>query len=364
MIPTITKENQALCSIPEPRNAAGEHTQGTALVSVVIPAYQCSEVIARAIDSVVAQTYRDFEIILVNDGSPDTNELEAAVAPYAAQVRYLKQENRGPGGARNAGVLASRGKYVAFLDSDDAWLPHHLARQVGMLQADPSLDLVYADSVLMEGENVIGHAFGREPQSPPVTFEAILTEDCTIATSSAVASRQSLIDSGLFDPQFRRCEDFDLWLRMSFRGCRMNYRPQPGLCHYLVPGSLASNAYLLKRARIDVYQKTLLTLPLSASQRELVGRLIAETEVNCHKDMVKKFLGQGEYATALDEARRANATRTDWKLKLAVLGLRTIPQVVRYCQIGYERVLMRLSRARRANSIRKLQRSSALIPSS
>jgi glycosyltransferase involved in cell wall biosynthesis len=163
-----------------------EQHNGAPLVSVVIPAYLCSKRIARSLESVLAQTYRNFEILLVNDGSPDIDALEAALAPYATRIRYLKQENRGPGGARNAGILASHGKYVAFLDSDDAWLPGHLAQQVAMLQADSALDLVYADSILMEGDNVAGHAFGSEPQAPTVTFEALLTEACTIATSSAV----------------------------------------------------------------------------------------------------------------------------------------------------------------------------------
>jgi hypothetical protein len=159
--------------------------------------------------------------------------------------------------------------------------------------------------------------------------------------------------------RFRRCEDFDLWLRMSFRGCRMDYRSQPSLYHYLVPDSLASDAYLLKRARIGVYNKTLMTLPLSVLQRELVRRLINTNEANCHKDMVKKFLGQGEYATALEEARQANATQAHWKLKLAVIGLRLMPHIARHCQSAWERVLIRFGRARRAKSIRKLQSTGA-----
>ena len=337
-------------------NAPGFCGWESDLVCVVIPAYDAHTHIARALDSVLAQTYRNREIIVINDGSPETEVLEGAIAPYAGQIRYLKQENRGPSGARNLGISEARGRYIAFLDSDDVWFPHHLESQMAMFQDDGSLDLVYSDSILMEGGKVVGHAFGSEPQNPPVTFGAILTEGCTIATSSAVARKQALIDAGLFDERFRRCEDFDLWLRMSFRGSRMNYQPRPSLYHYLTPGSLASNAYLLKQARIEVYQKTASTLPLAASQIELIRSLIEMTEAKCHKDMLKKFLGQGEYATALEEARRANASRTHWKLKLTVIGLRTVPGVVRYCQIAQEYLLRRFHRARRTKAVRELQR--------
>jgi glycosyltransferase involved in cell wall biosynthesis len=334
--------------------------QRSILVSVIIPAYNAAAHVVRALNSVLLQTHRDFEIILINDGSPDTDSLERAIAPYAASIRYHKQQNRGPSGARNVGVLAAHGKYVAFLDSDDAWFSEHLAQQIAMLQADPSLDLVYSDSILMEGDKLVGHAFGSEPQSPPVTFEALLTEACTIATSSAVASRQALMDAGLFDERFRRCEDFDLWLRMSARGCRMDYWPQPSLYHYRTPNSLASDAYLLKRARIEVYEKALSAIPLTASQSKLVRGLIAKTEAKCHKDMAKKFLGCGDYATALKEARRANDCEAHWKIELAVIGLRTMPRAFRYGQVAYQRALTLLSRVRRRKSVRKLQRFYAL----
>src|ERR1700730_10120521 len=132
-----------------PSPSYSTHSQeASPLVSVIIPAYNASNTIVRALDSVFAQTFVDFEVVVVNDGSPDTELLERALLPYMSRVRYLKQENKGPGGARTSGILQMRGKYAAFLDADDMWLPTHLSSQIGMLQANPSLDLVYADSVL------------------------------------------------------------------------------------------------------------------------------------------------------------------------------------------------------------------------
>ena len=91
------------------------------LVSVVIPAYNSSRYISGTLDSVLSQTLSNREIILVNDGSPDTTELESALQPYLPHFRYFKQENRGPSAARNLGIREARGRYVAFLDSDDLW---------------------------------------------------------------------------------------------------------------------------------------------------------------------------------------------------------------------------------------------------
>src|SRR4051812_28594915 len=103
--------------------------EDTPLVSVVIPAYNVGDFIAQALDSVLAQTYRHFEILVVNDGSPDTPVIEAALAPYRDRITYIAQENAGPSAARNAGIERGRGELIAFLDGDDIWLPTCLAEQ-------------------------------------------------------------------------------------------------------------------------------------------------------------------------------------------------------------------------------------------
>jgi GT2 family glycosyltransferase len=299
-------------------------------VSVVIPAFQAHEHIQRALESVFAQSFRKFEVIVVNDGSPNTELLEQALHPYRDRIRYMKQENRGPSGARNAAVLAARGPYIAFLDSDDVWFPNHLAEQMRRLEADLVLDLIYADSVLVRGECPIGHAFGSEPQSPPVTFEALLREKCTVGTSSTVARREALIEAGLFDERFRRCEDFDLWLRMAFGGSKMDFRTDPGVYHYLTEHSLSSDNYLLKRARIEVYEKTAATLAITEQQRGLIRSLVDKTEAECQKDQLRRQLEAGNYGGALDAAVRARSlSRRNWKLDAAVIGLRWLPGIFR-----------------------------------
>lgn len=136
-----------------------DHTSRRPAVSVIIPAYNAAQYVGEALESVFAQTFADYEVIVVNDGSPDTDELERVLAPYMERTTYLKQENRGPSGARNTGIERARGKYVALLDSDDLWLSDYLTKQVALLDADPELDLVYSDALIFGDSTLAGRTF-------------------------------------------------------------------------------------------------------------------------------------------------------------------------------------------------------------
>jgi glycosyltransferase involved in cell wall biosynthesis len=323
----------------KPLNSKARPRDNPPLVSVVIPAFRCADQIANAINSVIAQSFSSYEILVINDGSPDAESLERALLPYGSQIQYLKQENRGPSGARNLGILNASGQFVAFLDSDDSWLPDHLAQQMELLLSDPSLDLVYGDSKLVRDGAIIGHAFGLEPQHPPVSFEKILTEECTVGTSSTVAKRQALVDAGLFDERFRCCEDFDLWLRMAFRGSRMDFDPGLHVVHHLSPDSLSGDRYIMKRARIEVYEKTASTLPVSRSQTELIRRLIASNEAECQTDLTKQFLRSRQYEKALQSAKSAGNAQRTLKMRVTVIGIRHFPRLFRFCHGIYEQLL-------------------------
>ena len=185
------------------------------LVSVVIPAYKCADYIVATLDSILAQSFTNFEIIVVNDGSPDTEALDRELGPYLASIRYIRQGNGGPSSARNRGVQEARGSYVAFLDSDDLWLPNHLANQMQLVQDNPALVLMYSDSLLLRDDLPFATAFEKNPQVPPVTFESLVAETCTIGTSTTVVSREAVLDAGGFEIGRHRSEDFDLWLRMD-----------------------------------------------------------------------------------------------------------------------------------------------------
>jgi len=186
-------------------------------VSVVIPAYNAAEFVGRAIDSVLAQTLIDFEVIVVDDGS--TDRTADVVAPYDARVRLLSKPNGGLSSARNAGIQAARGEYVAFLDADDWWMPEKLARQVSAMQARP--DTVFCSTAArlvnpkgeMVGEWRCGSCHGS-------TLEAIFSINAHVAGSGSavVARRQALLDTGGFDERLRSLEDIDMWMRLAAVG--------------------------------------------------------------------------------------------------------------------------------------------------
>ena len=298
------------------------------LVSVITPAYRAAGRIRETLDSVFAQTYTNFEVLLVNDGSPDTEALEQAIRSYGARLIYIRQENRGPSGARNTAIRAARGKYIACLDSDDIYLPEHLSRLVPLLE-EQALDLVYCDSYFIRDGVHVGRSFERQPQSPPVTFEKLLTEECAVTTSAVVASRQAMIDAGLFDERYRRSEDFDLWVRMCFRGAKMDLLRQVGIEHRMLPDGLAADSYLLKQAQIEVYKKALATLPVSAKQKRLIQELIARVEGLCQMDLVKRYLREGRYPEARLAAGQAAALLQDWKSRRVALAVQIAPWAAR-----------------------------------
>ncbi len=180
------------------------------MVSVIIPTYNRREFITIALNSVVAQTFQDYEIVVIDDGSTDgTREV---LAPYQHVVRYFYQENRGIAAARNRGIREAQGEYLAFLDSDDYWLPSKLERQIACFKANPHFGMVATrcSSITPQG------TFRK--RNRPGTSGWILQDLFTanfIRTSSAMVTRECLNTTGLFDESLPECEEYDLWLRIA-----------------------------------------------------------------------------------------------------------------------------------------------------
>ena len=323
----------------------------TPLVSVVIPAYNAAAYLPATLDSVLAQTFSNYEIIVINDGSPDTPELEKVLQPYFGKIRYIKQENRGPSSARNTGIQATRGQYVAFLDSDDIWLPKHLANQMAMFASDPSLGLVYANGVQIRDDRPVGVSFDRTPQSLPVNFDSLLREQSTVNTSSAVVSREALAEAGMFDEQFRRCEDYDLWLRLAAAGVRMTFTREIQIAHRPANG-LAASGDLMKQALIAVYQKTLATQKLTEEQTSVARAKIADISLAIQLERAKEFLLEGKFDEAGQCIDRAKAITPLWKLRVAGWGLRLSPHLLQSLYRTHLRRVERRKQARREQSLK------------
>jgi GT2 family glycosyltransferase len=323
-------------------------------VSVVIPAYNAAAHIAGTLQSVLAQTFPDFEVILVNDGSPDTDALEKALQPYLSRIRYFRQENRGPSSARNLGIRQARGRYVALLDSDDAWLPHHLARQMEILQKNSELGLVYSNAVHLQKNNLVGVAFQTVLQSGEPTLDALLAERCTVNTSSVVVKLDLLLHAGLFDESMKRCEDFDLWLRLAAAGVCMTYDREIQVCHRLGEG-LTADRVLMKQGRMRAYQKMAASPGLSPAQQNIIEQKLNVLEVETQTELAKRSLLAGQYQEALSAAAKASSLAPGGKLRMAVLGLRYFPRLLRSAYTIYLRLLQSYKGAMKAHSLKQIQ---------
>ncbi|HXG51616.1 MAG TPA: glycosyltransferase family A protein [candidate division Zixibacteria bacterium] len=182
------------------------------LVSVVIPTYNRWPMVREAVESVLAQSFRDFELIVVDDGSTDgTAERLASVRG----VTVLRRSRGGPAAARNAGVARSRGKYVAFLDSDDLWLPRKLELQTAYLEAAPEREICQSEEIWLRcGVRVNPKARHRKPSGD--IFRRSL-DLCLVSPSAVMMTRELFDRMGGFDESFPVCEDYELWLRIGAR---------------------------------------------------------------------------------------------------------------------------------------------------
>jgi len=195
---------------------------GQELVSVVIPAHNNGAFVPQAIESVLAQSYRHHEIIVVDDGSTDNTR--ETLKPYLGRITYIFQDNRGPAVARNRGVRHSQGAYIAFLDADDVWLEDKLDRQMQFFREHKDVGLVFGElehwpenGKSIPTERFAGSGNVEHSNSGVILKDAfkLLLESCYILTSTVVMSRECINEVGVFDESLKAEEDRDLWLRVA-----------------------------------------------------------------------------------------------------------------------------------------------------
>jgi glycosyltransferase involved in cell wall biosynthesis len=245
------------------------------LVSVVMPCYNSARFVAEAVSSVLSQTYRQVEVIVVDDGSTD-NPVQA-LEPYRNAITVIVQQNAGPALARNKGVNASKGEFVAFLDADDVWSSDKLARQVEMLTNRPDLVLVHT---LSADIGTSGERLAREERP----WSARLAQgDCTLAllehntiTNSSVLVRRALLGSDPFVDGMTGCEDWRLWLGLSLKG-PFGYIHEPLTLYRLHGTNISKNQLPMQRSLVAAVS-SLLTTNLPATVRR-AARLQARAQI-------------------------------------------------------------------------------------
>jgi glycosyltransferase involved in cell wall biosynthesis len=298
-------------------------------VSVIIPAYRAAAYISEAIESVKSQTLTDHETIVINDGSPDTVELEQKLTACGAPLVYLKQQNAGPSAARNAGLRAARAEFVAFLDADDYWRPAFLEAQMSFMRANPTVDLVYGDALIVGDTPLAGRRFMEvTPSNGRVTFRSLLEERCTIVLSGVVARRAAIIRAGMFDEAFRLSEDYDLWLRMARAGSRMAYQKKVLLCRRYHAEGLTSDAARLFGSALEVLDKAWRENEMTDGERAALNRRKEKLKAYIRLESGKRDLVSGQFNSAAQAFKEANQFYRSLKLRLVLFWLRVAPTLL------------------------------------
>lgn len=299
------------------------------LISVIIPAYNAAGFMGETLDSVFAQTFTNHEVIVINDGSPDTEQLEHVLQRYPSNLRYIKQENQGAAAARNTGLRAAKGEFVAFLDADDTWLPEFLEKQLALIKSSGA-DLVFADA-LFSGDSLLdGRTFMQlDPPRGEVTSANLLAVKVTVLTSTVLARKAPILDVGLFDVSMRRGHDFDLWFRLAKAGARFAFTREVLGHHRIVESGLSGGT-------ISQLKRTLSVLEAIKARANLTGAEEAALQCNMTRTLrqlalengKEKLLGR-DFPAALQSFNEARKFRHSWKLVFVCLALRIAPDTLR-----------------------------------
>jgi len=241
-------------------------------VTVVIPTFNRNAALRRALESVRSQTRRPDRVIVVDDGSTDDTPLW--VKRDFPDVTYLRQDNRGVSAARNRGIAAADGEWVAFLDSDDEWRPQKLERQLAALGDNPAYHLCHTNEIWIRGGRRVNEG-KRHAKSGGWIFQRCLPL-CVISPSSAIVRRTLLNDLGGFDETLPVCEDYDMWLRICSRN-RVLFLDEPLVVKYGGHSDQLSRKYWgMDRFRIRAIDKILDEGHLTPNDRSAAVRVLIE----------------------------------------------------------------------------------------
>lgn len=324
-------------------NTTSRANDSNPTVTVVIPAYNAARYIAQALDSVHAQTVSDYEVIVVNDGSRDRAELESILHSHPLPIIYISQENKGVSAARNAAIKVGRGTFYSQLDADDQWTPDYLEVQLGILNDNPDVALVYPNaSIIADTSDAKVEFMKLSPSDGEVSFESLVRGKCVVMTS-VTARMNAIKQAGMYDEDIRSCEDFDLWLRVVKSGGRIIYHRRRLVLYRRHPGSLSSDRIWMTKNLLSVFEKCSRELDLTTAEAQAL-----KEQVNYHRAMLglfegKRALSAGGASAALVHFEKANEELRSPKLSLVVFFLRHAPLVVIWAFRARGRLLIKQS---------------------
>jgi len=321
-------------------------TENIPQVSVVIPTYNQLGLLEKTIDSVLNQTYQDYEVIVVDDGSQDnTRELVNSFQNRNKRIKYFYQKNKGVSAARNLGITNARGKYIALLDHDDRWLPHYLEESVKFLERDKSIELVFSWVIGVDkADNLIAKRLAKKIRDIVLSIQRDYTYKnkfikfkdfifpCFLyyrqynfaLPSTSVFRKRLWLNIGFFDENISFTEDLDFSLRAS-KKYRFGYINRIGVkytIHSKNTSLLAKNRELILNACVRVWGKTLENVsPLEKINFSLVKRNISRTRFT----LANYLFTKGEFSKARINYRLSLQNRLNLKSIIGVCLLRLFP---------------------------------------
>ena len=243
-------------------------------------------------------------------------------------MQYIQQPNRGAGAARNTGIRAARGRFIAFLDADDRWAPEFLASQVSFLEANRTCALVYCDALLSGETTLAGKRFMETaPSNGEVTLVALIRQECNIALSTVVVRRRPLIAAGLFDETLRRGQDFELWLRLALGGAAIRYQRDVLAERRVRTDGLSGDSVTEIERALNVLDRFGRANTLDSVARTALRIRIMALVDRLEIEQAKQRIVEGNFAAA---RYHLNASRErPWKLRLALVALQIAPRLMR-----------------------------------
>ncbi|MCS6874696.1 MAG: glycosyltransferase family 2 protein [Pyrinomonadaceae bacterium] len=289
-------------------------------VSIVIPVYNSADFIAGTLDSVLRQTFKNYEIIVVNDGSTDTEKLERVLEPYMDKIIYIKQKNRGAASARNTAIKNSKSGYIAFLDSDDIWFPEYLEWQMKFIK-ERNYDLVYCDAMLFGNlKNKKFRTYMQEcPSEGEVTTESLLSGRVNLITSGTLAKKNVLVKAGLFDENLTSAfpEDFDLWFRLLKQGAKIGYQKKVLLKYRMRETGLTGSELQKAKRSLKSFEMIASKYELSSEEKRILIEQISRAKNEVTIQRAKIQIVKENFSRAQKLLTKAHLKSP--KLKFAVL---------------------------------------------
>ncbi len=277
-------------------------------VSVIIPVYNGEKYIAECIKSIYEQTYKKFEIIIIDDGSTD-NSIEVIENIKNEEVRIISQKNGDVSKARNEGIKNASGDLIAFLDQDDKWLPEKLQKCVKIFNELEKVDLVFHDIIKLFSSGKTHRAKDKHNIALSLNNENIfqkLVVKNVLMPSAVMVRKESILKAGLFDTSFKTCGDYEMWLRMALLKMEFKYLPEALTIYRIHPNNNSNRIEVMFQDRLKALEVSFSNIKIDTADKKFRNKGLAAAYMQGANEFFSKkkyseFLTNTNIALKLDK---------------------------------------------------------------